>query len=331
MTTTAEAARVVAEIRDDPAGRIRFASATYRFSAQERRYQPYEQSVVAFMRWQQARGVLNPPDSAEAGSPWWRAINEDLLRDTYEARLLLKQRGDPSRATVAQWVQFFETPSANTWYLAHNASVVAGYLRHRRLAEAEAEAERFLMNVTLLRVLYAHALVADGKFALGRLSFLAKLLETPMLSVPEAFLAMKDVLPHQYPIDSSTVERFVESESWLGKLIDHAVIGGRLDALYAFSAQVLAEPRLLSLLTDGTPAYAWPQAQRQAWNSQVGPVLTSVVGFFLGPRPTTHIARRPRGAMHQNMPVADTQARPVHRMHWSKLASPLTAGRASTR
>jgi hypothetical protein len=298
MSIDTEAARVVAEIRDDPAGRLRFASATYRISAREQRYQPYEQSVVAFMRWQQVRGVLNPIDAPEAGSPWWRAVNEDLLRDTYEARLLLQQGGDPSRPTVAQWVQFFETPSANTWYVAHNASVVAGYLRHRDLAEAEAEAERFLMNVTLLRVLYAHALVADGKFALGRLSFLAKLLDTPMLSAPEAFLAMKDVLPQQYPIGSSTVEHFVESESWLGKLIDHAVIGGRLDALYTFSAQALAEPRLLSLLTDGTPAYAWPPAQRKAWNSQVGPVLTSVVGFFLGPRPASaqprsHIGKRP--------------------------------------
>ena len=38
--------------------------------------------------------------------------------------------------------------------------VVAGYLEHRDLAEAEDEAERFFMNVVLCRVLYAHALVA---------------------------------------------------------------------------------------------------------------------------------------------------------------------------
>ena len=39
---------------------------------------PYRRAVVAFMRWQQARGVLNPLDDDIRGSRWWRAVNEDL-------------------------------------------------------------------------------------------------------------------------------------------------------------------------------------------------------------------------------------------------------------
>ncbi len=40
----------------------------------------------------------------------------------------------------------------------HNRSVVAAYLEHRELAEAENVAERFFMNVVFCRVLYTHAL-----------------------------------------------------------------------------------------------------------------------------------------------------------------------------
>ena len=44
----------------------------------------------------------------------------------------------------------------------------AGYLEYRDLAEAESAPERFFMNVALARVLYAHALNAAPRLALGR-------------------------------------------------------------------------------------------------------------------------------------------------------------------
>ena len=122
---------MVAEVRDDPAGRIRCAADAYAFGRGGRRYRPYRRAVVAFMRWQQARGVLNSLDDDIPGSPWWRAVNEGLLRDTVEAKLLVERgEGQPSRPTVARWVDFFNAPSARSWYEAHNASVVAGYLAH---------------------------------------------------------------------------------------------------------------------------------------------------------------------------------------------------------
>ena len=176
----ADAAQMVADVRDDPAGRIRLAADAYAFHRGDRRYRPYRRAVVAFMRWQQARGVLNPPHDDVPGSPWWRAVNEDLLRDTVEAKLLIQRGGgDPSRPSVTHWIGFFEAPSAQSWYLAHNASVVAGYLAHSDLATFEAPAERFFMNVVLVRLLYAHALVVDGDLALGRLSFLGQLIGHP--------------------------------------------------------------------------------------------------------------------------------------------------------
>ena len=280
-----DAAQMVAAVRDDPAGRIRLAADAHGFHRGGRRYRPYRRAVVAFMRWQQARGVLNSLDDDVPGSPWWRAVNEDLLRDALEARLLVERGGGaPSRPTVARWVSFFGAPSAQSWYGAHNASVVAGYLAHSSLAALEVAAERFFMNVVLVRVLFAHALVLDGDLALGRLSFLARLIGHPRSRGPQALLAMKDVLPEQYPIRDAGVEELIETENRLGRMVDYGVIGARVDALYASSARALGEPLLLDLIVDGAPAYAWPADQRHVWKPQPQRRFTALIEFLTRPR-----------------------------------------------
>jgi hypothetical protein len=43
------------------------------------------------------------------------------------------------------------------------------------------------------------------------------------------------------------------------------VIAPRLQPLYEWSAQELSEPRLLELVRDGNPIYAWPFEQRHVW------------------------------------------------------------------
>jgi hypothetical protein len=261
-----QADRLVAEFRDDPAARIRFASDTYTTHFGSARYRPYASGVVAFMRWQDSRRVLNSPLDDRPGSPWWRVVNERLLRDTCEAAILVQRGGgEASRPSVVCWVAFFEVPSAASWYLAHNASIVAGYLDHQDLAAAELPAERFFMNVVLLRVLYAQALVSDGGLALGRLSFLSRLIGHPRARMPGAFLAIANVVPAEYPIAVPTVEALIDLENPLGRVLDYAVIGPRIDALYAFAAEALVEPRLLALVRNGAPVYEWPYERRQVW------------------------------------------------------------------
>jgi hypothetical protein len=245
------------------------------------------------MRWQQARGVLNSLDDDKPGSSWWRAVNEGLLRDTVEAKLLTERgEGQPSGPNVARWVKFFNAPSALSWYEAHNASVVAGYLAHAALASCEAPAERFFMNVVLVRVLYAHALVLDGDLALGRLSFLARLIGHPRSWGPQALLSMKDVLPDRYPIQGLEIEELINAENRLGRMMDYGVIGTRFDALYASSARALDEPRLLELVVDGAPAYAWPADQWHVWKPQSQGRFTSLIEFLTRPSQATVIASR---------------------------------------
>ncbi len=72
-------------------------------------------------------------------------------------------------------------PTGRSWYRAHNASIVSAYLENRDLAELESMPERFFLNVALLRVLYAHALSAAPRLALGRFAPLGRVLGDPRL------------------------------------------------------------------------------------------------------------------------------------------------------
>ena len=64
---------------------------------------------------------------------------------------------------------FLRFPTPHTWYRAHSASIVDGYLRHHDLVAEEGPPERSFMDVALLRVLYAHALPVRPRLALGRM------------------------------------------------------------------------------------------------------------------------------------------------------------------
>jgi hypothetical protein len=219
------------------------------------------------MRWQARRGVLNPLDAAPPGSMWWRTLNERLLRDGCETVALLGGlAGEPSSQAVRLWLAFSARPTGRNWYRAHNASIIGGYLEHRDLANAESAAERFFMNVALVRVLYAHALVGAPRLALGRLAPLGRMVGDPRLGMAGVFLSLRRVLPNRYPLDHQ-VERYIVQERRLGRLLDYAVIVPRLQHLYEWSAEELAEPRLLELVRDGSPIYAWPFEKRHVWRS----------------------------------------------------------------
>ena len=151
---------------------------------------------------------------------------------------------------------FVQPPTARAWYRAHNGSVVASYLEHRELAEAENAAERFFMNVVLCRVLYTHALVAAPWLSLGWLRPLAPLLGDPRLGMTGIFLQLSRVLPDEYPLRDS-VETYLDAELGFGRLVDYGVIVPRLQQLYEWSADELGAPGLLDCVRDGAMTYAW--------------------------------------------------------------------------
>jgi hypothetical protein len=122
------------------------------------------------------------------------------------------------------------------------------------------------MNVALARVLYAHSLAGAPRLALGRFAPLGRVLGDPRLGMAGAFLSLSRVLPDRYPL-MLDVERYIDAEQRLGRVLDYAVIVPRLQCLYEWSAEELDEPRVLELVRDGNPIYAWPFEERHVWRT----------------------------------------------------------------
>jgi hypothetical protein len=266
-TATEYAADLVATVRDDPAGRVALMRSLYEAEpGRPELHLPYRRAALGFMGWQLRRGLLNALDDEVPGSPWWRAVNERLLRDTAEARAHALGLGGPTSSWSATCcVEFAKAPSARTWYRAHNASIVAAYLAHRELAESETHAERFFLNLILVRVLFAHALVAAPRLALSWMSPVGPVLGDPRLTITGIFVSLARVMPDRYPL-TRDLRWYIDNEHGFGRVIDVGLIRPRFGALYAWSAAELAIPELSTLVQDGVPTYAWNATDAEPWN-----------------------------------------------------------------
>jgi hypothetical protein len=265
--TAAEwAAAQVSAVCDDPAARLALLKSTYRGpTGLAPQHLPFRRAAMSFMRWQADRGVLDPLDASPPGSEWWRAVNDRLLRDGCEAvGRSGGLSGEQSSPTIALWMSFVADPSARTWYRAHNASIVAAYLDHEGLALRESMPERFFLNVVLVRVLYAHLLVAAPRLAIGRFAALGGILGDPRLGMVGAFLSLRRVLPHRYPLDGD-LQTYLADEQSLGRLLDYGVIAPRTQVLYEWSARELGYPALRELYRNGSPTYGEFYVDPEVW------------------------------------------------------------------
>jgi hypothetical protein len=270
-TATEYAADVVGAVRDDPAKRLSLMRSLY--DAEPGRpelHLPYRRAALGFMGWQLRRGLLNPLDGDAPGSPWWRAVNERLLTDTAEARAhALGLNGPMSSWSATCCAEFAQNPSARSWYRAHNASIVAAYLDHRELAAPETRAERFFLNLILVRVLFAHALVAAPRLALSWLWPAGPVLGDPRLTFTGIFVSLSRVMPSRYPL-ARDLQWYVDHEHGFGRILDLGVIQPRFKALYRWSAAELSIPTLATLAHGGIPAYAWDVTDVEPWNPPSG-------------------------------------------------------------
>lgn len=161
-------------------------------------------------------------------------------------------------------MSFIADPCGQSWYRAHNASIVSAYLDNRELAGKENEPERFFLNVVLVRVLYAHALISAPRLALGRLAGIGPMLGDPRLALTGVFLSLSRIMPDRYPLKRDIAE-YLALENNFGRMLDYGIIQPRLQRLYEWSAEELGEPALLGLVRDGSPVYAWPFEKREVW------------------------------------------------------------------
>jgi len=271
----------VRAVEDNPSGRLHLAAEFY---ASSRRRAPYGRAELSFLRWEIARGVLNPVASSRPGSPWWRGVNDRLLRDKIEADLLVSGAGvAPTSRSVELWTDFIAAPSPRSWYRAHNASITAGYLDHEERARLELPAERFVMNVALARVLFTHAMLVHPRLALGRLAAAGPGLADPRRGAVDLFLDLRRAFPEEYPLTGITVRELVAREGRLPRAIDYGVILPRIGAVYALAQDVLEQPGIAALLDGGAPCYALTD-RHDGWSARSAHMLPRLAALVSSAR-----------------------------------------------
>jgi hypothetical protein len=87
------------------------------------------------------------------------------------------------------------------------------------------------------------------------------------------------VFPDRYPLTGVSVDDLLAGERRFSRAVDSGVIGPRIDALYAFAAHSLGEPRVEGLVRDGTPAYVWPSDAREPWLDGGGRLLPGLLAW----------------------------------------------------
>ena len=102
----------VEAVREEPARRLELLERTYQGpTGQAPHHLPFRRAAMAFMHWELARDVLAPVDATPGGSPWWRTVNERLLRDGCEAVARSGGRGGaPSSPAIPLWMSFVANP-----------------------------------------------------------------------------------------------------------------------------------------------------------------------------------------------------------------------------
>jgi hypothetical protein len=250
---TEQAQRVVASVLDDPEARYELRVRFYEKYGFMPEGAGYGNSELAFMRWEIGRGVLAP---APKGSRWWRDVNASLLFDA-ELAALIHETSDCRDAPLGtrRWLNYLARPSSANWYLAHNGSIVDGYLAQAIAARDESSAEQTFMNIVLYRVLYAEAMVKGSTF----LGVLGRILADPMLPAVDVITHLADFYPRDYPLtqeDALAIEgRAPGFFDDTVRLFDDLIILRHVTALYDHAATMLEVPTLRELLREGRAIY----------------------------------------------------------------------------
>jgi hypothetical protein len=259
-TLAKQAFATVSAVLDDPEGR---------YDLRVRFYEKYGDvigggagfgnSELAFMRWEIDRGVLNPlepTNGAKPGSDWWRQVNASLLFDA-ELASLIYESGEAIAAPrdSQRWLDYIDQKNEERWYLAHNGSIVAGYLKQAAAARAEIDGEQRFMNIVLYRVLFAQAMVAKQTF-FGRLG---QIVADPMFPAVNLIVDVRDFYPRDYPLTPEDVRALRGRGDGLMdlavRIFDEGIILHEAHSLYERAAQSLGIPELVRLFVDGRPIY----------------------------------------------------------------------------
>jgi hypothetical protein len=173
----------------------------------------FGQGQLDFTAWEYRRGAL-------AHSPWWQAVNGQLLAEMLEAHFLYTADLPgcaPSDPVVATWLTYLRAPSSMNWYLAHNASIMRGYQLFEALAQAESFAEQIVMVNTLYRVSLADQMVGGSDDLIARFS-------DPRGPAVDLITAVDRFYPLTYPLTDEDAEIAAILYLVEGNLLEYAAV-----------------------------------------------------------------------------------------------------------
>lgn len=265
----ARAKAVVAAVTDDPEGRFRLRQAFYqRFGFGDGN--GFGASELKFLRWEISRGVLNPLTGGAPGSAWWRNVNAALLVHAESAALLFDAgHADASDAATRQWLAYLRQPTSHSWYRAHNASIVCGYLNNCEAAAKESLFEQTFMNMVLYRLLYAQALLeGEAPILMKRplrtgldklLDALEQCIADPRSPGVDLMVHLPDFYPPDYPLRLHDLA-YLFKQGHLGQVLaeaafDYVLVSPLLHDLYSVASEWLGMPDLNRLVKANRPIY----------------------------------------------------------------------------
>lgn len=211
---------------------------------------------IAFLKWEK-RSVLRPPHVTPPGSEWWSSVNlwfiylSELGGKAFEIGYPKNLLPAPSKA----WVDFIEEPSASSWYKAHNASIIEGYLKYPHLAQKEPLPEKVFINMVLYRLLYAQSMV-EGDFLFSKLG---KILGDPRGGTVKFITGLDAFYPKHYPLTWEEIKKVMGHTHNIEELgvqfMDDVLIEPELTHLYKQASEWNNQPALNNLIKNHRPSY----------------------------------------------------------------------------
>ncbi|MFP8967395.1 hypothetical protein ACKC9G_12505 [Pokkaliibacter sp. CJK22405] len=256
-----EAQTACDQVRNSPQGRRKLRVDFYqRFGNPGHGLLNYGDSEIAFLDWEIRRGVLNPIPATlgqQAGSHWWRDVNLRFIYFSELAGLMYAEEVQypAAPAPVQAWLHFLHCPSSESWYRAHNTSILAGFEEYRELAFEENAIEQKFLNIILYRLMFAQALV-NGATVFGDLG---KLVANPQGLAVDLLVHIEDFYPCHYPLTLSDLPKIegigLTVEALEVRVMDSIIILPHLTQLYTAAAGWNAAPWLLQYQKHGKPVY----------------------------------------------------------------------------
>lgn len=259
-----EAKEIVFRVSDNPQGRYKLR---YEF------YQKYGDrfikgneglgnSELAFIDWEIKRGTLNPTNTQQPGSPWWREVNSHFLYLATLAQLIKESREEfqDLPIPVSFWLDYINTPNECSWYRAHNSSIISGYQIADSLAYNETMYEQYFMNIVLYRLLYAQSMVEGVSFGI-----LGKIFANPRGCAVSIITDIEAFYPSHYPLSKEDIKYVTHhAHNLIGvveDVFDKLFIVPHLNELYTEAATWNNAPIVKKFIKKNKPIYPISQSE----------------------------------------------------------------------